>query len=708
MAEVLIQGILCKYRDLRESSITEDGELIDGEDVLYSEFIQDEQYFRKTEHPFSDDELIAIANKELLYQGMTPIQKQWIDRENKRFEEGVYAYIDGVLTFIPGPYYCYVNYWTLEHGEKPEYREDDRLFFLFHEYLRLDTVILALTRLKGRRQGATSIAMFFMWFIAGRKEHMLCGTTSFNDGAAQDNFQKMFMYGFKAMLPCFQADFDSDSENFIRFVKPVEKKKKGVLAVKREGLNSYCDFKPNVISSYDSGRQSYNVPDEAGKRSKVNINSYWSRLYKTFLVGKNKVGFGYLPTTVGAKKEGGENYKLFYENSNQHKIDKETGEAVGVNTPNRCVRYFVPATRCYAGCIDKFGRSVEDDPEVPIMGNDGKMITEGSRTILLRERKAIEDNIAAGIGDIEQLMEHRRDYPLDEYDAFAFEAGTCEFNEENFKKQIEFLKANPDVAFWRRGRWEDNYDKEKKKLIVSWVDDPKGECWIKEFAEEDNLYSDTNGTIEPLNGHMYSVGADTYKNIFADGGSDGAISVVKKSCVIEGKETGIYPVFFFVGRPKLISLFNRQMFLTCLYFGAKVNVEIDAGTWFYEDFLEWDALQLLEWTPAVDLTKPKQKILPGTQSGNPFELAKQLEVLKIFYDGKSAISYNGNVHRVTFLPLLKDSLAYNHAERTPYHLTVSLAMALLPILGRPRPRGGGKPATKPESVLPRYKIKLSA
>lgn len=699
MPEVLIQGIECAYRPLRESSITEYGELIEGEEILYADQEKNEQVFRHIVHPFSDDELVAIATRELEYTKLTPTQKQWIDKENRRFEEGVYCYIDGDLTFIPGAYWCYVNHWTLEHGEKPEYREDDRLFFLFHEYLRLETIILACTRLKGRRQGATSIAMFFMWFIAGRKEHKLCGTTSFNDTAAQDNFQRMFMFGFKAMLPCFQADFDSDSENFIRFVKPVERKKKGILAVKREGLNSYCDFKSNAINSYDSGRQSYNVPDEAGKRHKVDINSYWSRLYKTFLTGANKVGFGYLPTTVGSKKEGGANYKVFYDNSNQHKIDKITGKPIGLNTPTRCVRYFVPATHCYAGCIDKFGRSVVDDPVEPIMGNDGRWITRGSRSIILSEREKL-------VG--EQLMEHRRDYPLDEYDAFAFEAGTCEFNEENFKKHIRFLEENPEVSFWRQGRLYEEYDKEKKKIIVKWADDPRGECWCQGFPEEDNLYTDTNGTLEPLNGLMYSIGADTYKNIFADGGSDGAICVTKKSCIVDGKQTGLKPVFFFLGRPKLIKQFNRQMLLACLFFGAKVNVEIDAGTWFYEDFLEWDALQFLEWTPAQDLTKPKQKILPGTQSGNPFELAKQLEVLKLFYDGNSLVSYNGNLENVTFLPLLYDSFSYDHSARTPYHLSVSFSMSLLPILGRPRPRGGEKPATKPKNVLQRHKIKLPA
>lgn len=699
MAVINIQGIDCHFRDLRKSHVTEDGELVEAEEILYSDLPQDEQYFRHMEHPFSDDELIAIANKDLVYQDFTAIQKQWVDRENKRFEEGVYAYIDGVITYIPGAYWCYVNYWTLEHGDKPEYRDDDRLFFLFHEYLRLETGVLALTRLKGRRQGATSIAMFFMWFIAGRKEHRLCGTTSFNDGACQDNFQRMFMFGFKAMLPVFQADFDSDSENFIRFVKPVEKRKKGILAVKREGLNSYCDYKSNAINSYDSGRQSYNVPDEAGKRGKVNINSYWSRLYKTFLTGANKVGFGYLPTTVGAKKEGGENYKEFYDSSNQNAINPNTGKPYGLNTPSRCVRYFVPATRCYAGCIDKFGRSVIEDPVEPILGNDGRWITEGSKTIIKREREKILKE--------EQKREHRRDYPLDEHDAFAFEAGICEFDEQRMQDRIDFLEKHPEFAFWRQGTLYDEYDPEQGKLIIKWRDDPKGECFIEEFPEETNLYSDTNGTLEVENGHMYSIGADTYKNIFAEGGSDGAICAFKKSCIIDGKQTGLKPVFFFIGRPKLIKDFNRMMLFTCLYFGGKVNVEIDAGTWFYEDFLEWDALQLLEWTPAVDLTKPKQKILPGTQSGNPFELAKQLEVAKIYYDGTSQVAYNGNVDRVTFIPLLKDSKSYNHLDRTPSHMTVSLMMALLPVLGRPRPRGGDKPKSKPKSILKTYKIKVA-
>lgn len=664
--------------------------------ALYENLPKEEQYFRPTVHPFTDDELIAIANKELLYEQFTPLQKRWVDTEKERFKNGVYAYINGILRFIPGAYWCYINYWTLEHGEKPEYREDDRIFFLFHEYLRLETECLGLTRGKGRRQGATSIGTFFMWFISGREEHKNCGMTSYEEGVAQEVFQKMLMYGFKALLPVFQEDFDSDSENFIRFVKTVEKKKKGVLAVKREGLNSYLDYRAGSFNAYDSGRSSYNMPDESGKRKKININLYWAKLYKTFLVGKKKVGFGYLPTTVNKKEEGGEEYQKFWKTANQHILDKDTGLPRGIHTPNKCVRYFVPASRCYAGCIDKFGNSVVDDPETPVMGNDGEWITEGARTHILRERALIED--AA------ELMEHRRDYPLDEFDMFAFATGQCEFNEANLIKQMQWLEENPQEAFWRQVRFYEEMNQDTGLMDTLWADDPKGCWWIKEWPKIPNKYSMRGGSVEPENTLLYSAGADTYRNIFAENGSDGAITIFKKSEIVNGEEMGLKPVAIFIGRPRLVKFFNKEALMGCKAYGCKINFEIDAGTWFYEDFAEWGAVRFLEWTPALDPTKKHPLIKPGTESANPFQLAKQLECAKMYFDGSRQDEYNGNIHRVTFLPMIKQALEYNHSERTPYHLIVSIMMALLPTLKQtPAPRNA-----RPPQILRTFKIKIPA
>lgn len=693
METIEIQGIECRYRSLREN-----------EGVLYAERPQDDQYFRRVPVPFTDEELISIANKELTKGQYSNIQREWVDEQEKIFEEGVYAMIDGVLTFIPGSYYCYCNFWTLEHGEKPEYREDDRIFFIFHEFLRLQTDVLGVTRGKGRRQGATSIGMFFMWFIAGRKEFMNCGTTSFNEDAVKANFQKMFMFGFKSMLPCFQADFDSDSENFIRFIKAGDKRKKGVLAVKREGLNSYCDFLPNTINAYDSGRQSYNVPDEGGKRGKVNINSYWSKLYKTFLQGSKKVGFGYMPTTVNKRNEGGEAYKIFWNYANQHKIDKKTGKTRGLRTANRCVRFFMPATRCYSGCIDKFGRSVIDDPEQPILSNEGKWITEGSRTIILRERELLEG---------EQLMEHRRDYPLNEHDMFAFETGLCEFNEERLIAQLNELEDNPWFIRQMRMYGENHTAKniyngrDETWEIAKVMDDEAGNWYVLEFPEKQNAF-DHRGIMSPKNDIRYSIGVDTIKSGFTINGSTATICVFKKSTIRGGIEEGLYPVAIYMGKPRLMNHLYEQVLLACKWYGCKVNFEIDAGTAFYDYFVAKDAQAFLEWTPriAIDVTKRKTMIKPGTESANPFQLAMELEVAKKYFDGTEVGGYNGNVHRVRFPVILEQALEYDHSDRTKSDVLIALMMALLPCFGtmeiNPEP-----PKNRPK-ILPQYSIKMAS
>lgn len=690
------QGIDAIYRDLKSSSITEDGELIEGEEILFSEYPQDEQYFRKTPVPFTDDEIVAIANKEHAY---TTIQQQWVDREKKRMDDGVYAMINGVLTFMPGSFYGYLNRWTLENGKAPEYRNCTRKIFIVKEFLYFYTSILALTRGKSRRKGATSEGTFWEWWICGRKEEKNGGMISYSDESVKKIFSMLFMRGFKSMLPCFVEEFDSDSDNFIRFRKPVEKKKKGV-PIKREGLNSYIDSQPTTLNSYDSGRISYLLGDEWGKWEKVDINIYWSKVKSCLTEGRKKVGFAYIPTTVNPAKKGGENFKIFWDAANQNAINPKTNLPYGINTPSRVVRIFDPATEGYAGCIDKFGESVIDDPLKPIMGNDGEWITEGSRTVILKEREGLK-------GD--RLMEHRRDYPLDEWDMFAFATGTCEFDEDRIKAQIEYLEKdeNKAEAFWRQGRLYDDYD-ENGRLVAKYADDPKGSWWVKEFPNIENNYLTVGEQIFVRNTGLHSSGADTYKNIFAVKGSDGTICIFKKSCIINGIETGLYPIAFYVGRPKLIEQFNFQAFLGCIFWGCKINYEIDAGTWFYENFKTYNAIKLLEWEPARDPTKNKKIIKPGTESASPFQLAKQLEVAKLYFDGNGIDCYNGNIERVTFIPLLKQALEYNHEDRLRFDLMICFMMALLPILATPPARKRQKAQTEvaKKPILPTYKLKM--
>lgn len=696
MGVIKIQGIECTYRELRQ-----------GEEVLYADFEQDDQFFRRLSAPFTDDDnadLIQIdyESRKGKYSG---IQKAWVEREEKRmtYGEGVYAMINEVLTYIPASYWGYINYWTLEHDDKPDYREADRLFFLFMEYIYFETDVYGVTRGKGRRQGASSLGYYWTWWICGRKENQIGGSVSYNDTIAQTNFQGMFILGLISMLPCFSRDISSKSENYVDFEKPNDKAKRGVIQ-KKAGLKSYVNFLPNGINAYDGGRATWLVLDETGKYDKMNINTYWSKVSPTLKIGRKKVGMAYMPTTVNPPKKGGEHYRQFWQDANQNAINAGTGLPYGLRTPHKVVRYFVPATEGYGGCIDKFGASVVDDPIAPIMGNDGEWITKGARTVILEERALKKD---------EQLLEHRRDFPLDEYDMFAFYVGACEFNEENFIAHLQWLKENPvylrKCRLYREPVTKKNIfnTKEEKFNEIRFMDDEAGSWLLLEKPEKENLF-DHRGRMRPLNTSLYSIGVDTIKSGFTSGGSTATICVFKKSQIVNGIEKGLYPVALYMGKPRLMQHLFDEVLKACLWYGAKVNFEIDAGSSYYDYFVAMDADLFLEWTPriAIDPTKRHPLIKPGTESGNPYQFAMQLEVAKKYFDGTIPDGYNGNVHRVLFPIMLQQGLEYNHSDRTKSDVIISLMMALLPCFGSldyidPTP-------LKPKRILPTYKLKLSA
>lgn len=692
MPTLHIQGIDAEYRDLKASYVTEDGELIDEEEILFSELPIDEQFFRKTQVPFTDDDLIAIANKEHTY---TEQQKKWVERENKRMDDGVYAMIKGVLTFIPGSHYGYVNYWTLENGKPPEYRNWTRKIFIIKEFLWKHPTVLGLARGKSRRKGATTEGTFWAWWVCGRKAEQIGGMISYNDESVKKIFSMLFMRGFKGILPCFVEEFDSNSDNFIRFRKPVENKKKGV-PIKREGLNSFIDSQPTTLNSYDSGRVSYFLGDEFGKWEKVNVKTYWSKAKSCLTEGKKKVGFGYFPTTVNPKDKGGENYMEFWENADQNAINKKTGLPYGLKTPSRIVRIFDPAYEGYAGCIDKYGESVIEDPVEPVMGNDGEWITEGAITSIKNEREGLEGK---------ELMDHRRDYPLEIWDMFAFATGECEFNEKNVVAQIESLEISPVPL--RRVRLIEEIkiikglypgQKDTKERTVKWMDDDNGKWLLFEEPREKNKFEFYNGVVVPKNTLEYCVGVDTFRIGFAEDGSQGAI------CVFDRKK--MYPVAMYTGRTRLVQHLYDEIIKVCLLYGCKVNIEISAGDHFYGYFHQHDCIDCLYWSPAVDPHKRNPVLKPGTESASPFELAAQLEAAKIFFDGDNPHEYNGHVHKVVFPALLKQALNYTHSERTPYDLMISLMMALLPALHVSTTH---IPADlKPKQLMQTYKIEKYA
>ena len=234
----------------------------------------------------------------------------------------------------------------------------------------------------------------------------------------------MVMNGYRN-LPIFLKPRveDEETKTELVFKKKKDKRKiihreKGKIFDDDVGMESKINFKNTALNSYDSGRVSALLMDEAGKWPKdVPVNQYWPIVKKTLMRGAIKVGFCVIPSTANDAKSGGEPYKALFDESNQF-IEPYT--ATGL------YRYFCPAYDGYEGFIDEYGNSIIENPtdeqKKYVLERYGMKIDCGAKEYLIRQRKIITDKKA--------LSEEIRMNPFSEDEAFMIDQKKCYFNSE--------------------------------------------------------------------------------------------------------------------------------------------------------------------------------------------------------------------------------------------------------------------------------------
>ena len=81
----------------------------------------------------------------------------YIDKEFSRREQGFWFYNKDVPTYITGTHYMYLQWSKIDVG-KPDFRESNRLFFIFWEACKADTRCYGMCYLKNRRSGFSFMA----------------------------------------------------------------------------------------------------------------------------------------------------------------------------------------------------------------------------------------------------------------------------------------------------------------------------------------------------------------------------------------------------------------------------------------------------------------------------------------------------------------------------------------------------------------------
>ena len=624
-------------------------------------FSKKEQYFRYTEIPDYFEELDYDSDGSVLWT-----EKQWafIMRELIRCRDGHWFLNCGEPTYITGKYYYFLNCFTLENGDRPQYRDCDRRWYLFLDYCEKSPHILGVIRVKSRREGATSQASSNLLYTATTTEQAKCGIISKTGADAQTVFKEMVVYAFRNLPLFMKPDIAAgdDPEKLLRFMKQVsrvKKKQQASIKEKPEGLNSQIDFKNTKLNSYDSKRNTRLLVDEGGKfPTEVPIQRYWPIVRKTLEKGSRKVGFAELPSTVNKLKDGGSGYKILWNESN-HLINRVT--------PSGLYRYFKPAYDGYEGFIDRYGMSVIERPTKDQEKYLLETTTLSLHDIRLGAKEFLRHKIESIVDD-EMRLEEKRMMPFTEEEAFAADESESFFNVGLIRERLDYLKNTK--APLRRvtfGWTEDNK--------VDYRDDPNGK-WLllKQPKDPNSCYYDHTGR-KPSNVHSFKIGVDPFAaTIIVGKGSNGVIVVYEQLDHTDPENTGM-PVAIYVGRPKTKNLFHNESLMAAIYFGTKVTYE-NANDDYFEWFIDKGYKNYISKTPksVIDPNRKAKTVQTwGVSPKDPFSLNKQLELAQFWTDNY--------IDKMFFQNILEDMLEYDHFDRTKSDITVAFMVALVAAAG---------------------------
>jgi len=326
------------------------------EDALYYGLPRNQQKWRRTQLPSYFDKVEYDKNGNLI---LTHQQEIYASEEVKRCKQGVWAWIGERMRYIPKRYYFYLQYYTLEDGTAPEFREADRLYYLFFEHWFLILWCLGIIRIKKRRQGASSQSCSNILYEAIFFKNSNCGLLSKTKDDSKATFTEMITAAYR-LLPVFLKPKQVNKEDSVTelvFAHKSQSVKAGVAAgaKEEEGHNSKINYKAPVLNAYDRGRMSYVLGDEFGKLPlDVPASRLLSIIGKTLVKGVKRVGWIDMPSTVNEMTSGGgAEYKKIWDSADQFNRKP---------TINRAVRFFQPAYESYEGFIDEFGDSVVNEP----------------------------------------------------------------------------------------------------------------------------------------------------------------------------------------------------------------------------------------------------------------------------------------------------------------------------------------------------------
>ncbi len=494
---------------------------------------------------------------------------KWVDYIEKEFDRrelGYWFYNKGIPTYMTGSHYMYLQWTSIDVGY-PDFREANRIFFIYWEACKADNRCFGLDYLKIRRSGFS-----FM----GSSECVNTGTLVKDSrvgilSKTGSDAKKMFtdkVVPIANRLPFFfkpiQDGMDKPKTE-LAFRIPASKitKKNMYDTVDDElyGLDTTIDWKNTDENSYDGEKLLLLVHDESGKWLKPNnILNNW-RVTKTCLrLGSKIIGKCMMGSTSNALGKGGANFKKLFEDS-----DISTRNSNG-QTKSGMYSLFIPMEWNMEGFIDVYGMPVFHKPEKPVLGVDGEMISNGAIDYWQAEVDSLKK-------DPDALNEFYRQFPRSVSHAFRDESKSSLFNLTKIYQQIDYndsLILNQHIT---RGKfyWKDGV----KDTEVIFTPDQNGRFKVSWTPNKGltNKKQSKNGTFYPLNEHIGAFGCDSYdiSGTVGGRGSNGALHGLTKFSMEQAPSNEFF--LEYVARPQTAEIFFEEVLMACVFYSMPILVE---------------------------------------------------------------------------------------------------------------------------------------
>ena len=496
-------------------------------------------------------------------------KSEWVDYIESEFdkrEQGHWFKNNGVPTYITGTHYMYLQWTKIDVGN-PDFREANRVFYLFWEACKADKRSFGMCYLKIRRSGFSFMSSSEGVNQATITRDARIGILSKTGADAKKMFTDKVVpisNNYPFFFKPIQDGMDKPKTELAYRVPASKITKKNMYDIgieELDGLDTTIDWKNTSDNSYDGEKLQYLLHDESGKWERPeNILNNW-RVTKTCLrLGSKVIGKCMMGSTSNALDKGGENFKKLFEDSDGGKRN-QNGQ-----TKSGLYNLFIPMEWNFEGYIDKYGMPVLHTPDKPIIGIDGEDITTGAINYW-------ENEVSSLSNDPDALNEFYRQFPRTESHAFRDESKQSLFNLTKIYQQIDYNDSLMLGQHITRGSfsWQNGVKDTKVifspnksgRFLVSWTPG----------VSLQNRVNVRNGIKYPANEHLGTFGCDSYdiSGVVVGKGSNGALHGLTKFNMDDAPSNTFF--LEYIARPQTAEIFFEEVLMACVFYGMPILCE---------------------------------------------------------------------------------------------------------------------------------------